>query len=842
MTPAQQPYVRRVLDLLTAVRAGHDGWVARCPVTSHGGGKGDGDPSLRLTVGEAGRILLVCRGGCRTGDVLAAMGLGWEQLFPGDGEEPQGPLCLEPQDAPPAADLADRHAVYDHLLRHLPLANAHRLHLRKRGLKDSVIDRNGYASLSGANTLLNALKAVRGRFSLGTLLATPGLCPCPGPLGVRLSVEHPGVLVPCRDLDGSVRAVKLRALGPDVDAGRHPRYLYLSGGESGNSSGAWPHAPLGVPDRLAEAFLTEGELKADVVTALTGRYTVSCPGVAMAGRAVPLLERLPGRPNRVQVAFDWPDVLARANVRQAMVRAVQQLGAAGFAAGVVHWPPGDGKGLDDVAAAGKAFTVAEGDGVPPLLEHVREAALAAADTPTTTAPATTPEGNGRPAPPAPPSRWPRAGRWRPPAFPCDVLPAPLAGYVRTVAAAKQCPPDFAGLALLTAAGAMAGTTHELEVCPGWSVFPCLYGVIVAPPGQRKTPALKAVLRPLYDRQAEAAAAVKSGGLAADEMPHYYLQDCTVEAVVALLSRFPRGTLLVREEITGWVASENQYRQGRGADRQFWLSVWSSEPVKNDRKLSAPALVGEPFVCVLGGIQPDKLGDLAPPGGRDDGFSHRLLFACPDPLPPAKWGGPQLDDAACRPWHDAAAVLLACDRPDGARPLAVRFDAGGLAAWAAWYDGHAAAQADASMPAAMAGPWSKMTSYCPRFALTLCLLDAACDGSLGRLPLAVGEDHVERSAELVDYFASHAHGVHQAMSASPADPLAARAVSLAAASPGGVLTAREAMRRLQLPTRSAAMAVLRRAEDLGRGEVIKHATPGRRPSDALRVLAGEEDEG
>ena len=79
--------------------------------------------------------------------------------------------------------------------------------------------------------------------------------------------------------------------------------------------------------------------------------------------------------------------------------------------------------------------------------------------------------------------------------------------------------------------------------------------------------------------------------------HVYVENITVESLARVLSRSPRGVLMIRDELTGWVLSLNQYRSGRGADRQIFLSIWSGEPTKIDRKseLDEPLIVTDPFV-------------------------------------------------------------------------------------------------------------------------------------------------------------------------------------------------------------------------------------------------------
>ena len=94
-------------------------------------------------------------------------------------------------------------------------------------------------------------------------------------------------------------------------------------------------------------------------------------------------------------------------------------------------------------------------------------------------------------------------------------------------------------------------------------------------------------------------------------------------------------LVYRDELTGLVASLNQYKGGKGGDKQFWLTPWSSQDYTVNRKGKEPLRIERPFLSVIGNIPPDMLGDLADRRGREDGFIDRILFAYPDPVT-VKW--------------------------------------------------------------------------------------------------------------------------------------------------------------------------------------------------------------
>jgi len=57
------------------------GWLALCPVPTHGG-DGDQQPSLFVSEADDGRVLLYCHGGCQTEEILEALDLTWSDLFP----------------------------------------------------------------------------------------------------------------------------------------------------------------------------------------------------------------------------------------------------------------------------------------------------------------------------------------------------------------------------------------------------------------------------------------------------------------------------------------------------------------------------------------------------------------------------------------------------------------------------------------------------------------------------------------------------------------------------------------------------------------------------------------
>ena len=70
--------VDQLLSRLEAVRGRDGAWNARCPAHD------DRDPSLSVTTGDDGRILIHCHAGCGSVAVVEALGLDIGDLFPED--------------------------------------------------------------------------------------------------------------------------------------------------------------------------------------------------------------------------------------------------------------------------------------------------------------------------------------------------------------------------------------------------------------------------------------------------------------------------------------------------------------------------------------------------------------------------------------------------------------------------------------------------------------------------------------------------------------------------------------------------------------------------------------
>ena len=259
-----------------------------------------------------------------------------------------------PTPASPLADVETRDRAYTALLALCPLSAEHHDALARRGLSPEEIVARGYATLPRGTRERTAMLAALGAQLGGIPADVPGLHHGKLPDG-------DGLLIPVRDADGRVVALKVRR-----DRGE-TRYVWLSSSaQGGASSGSPAHAPLAAREMLEHSDvrvvrLTEGPLKADVATSLSGVVTLAIPGAMAARSALPLLAAI--APTVIRLAWD-ADARTNPHVAAGLEHAAHLIAAElpGVAIDLETWPTTDGqpKGVDDALAAGAALAVHQG--------------------------------------------------------------------------------------------------------------------------------------------------------------------------------------------------------------------------------------------------------------------------------------------------------------------------------------------------------------------------------------------------------------------------------------------------------------------------------------------------
>ena len=172
--------------------------------------------------------------------------------------------------------------------------------------------------------------------------------------------------------------------------------------------------------------------------------------------------------------------------------------------------------------------------------------------------------------------------------------------------------------------------------------------IVVPSGVGKTHPMDFALKPLQAIEAESYKQYRIEleeyeriiNLSADERKEAKIEnperprwkqltvsDATPEAITEIHFYNPNGIVVYRDELHGWVLDFGRY--GNSGEVQNWLSIWSQQPIKVNRKGKEPLLINDPFINIIGGLQPELLPELAKDNRAYNGFMQRFLFVYPD---------------------------------------------------------------------------------------------------------------------------------------------------------------------------------------------------------------------
>lgn len=264
-----------------------------------------------------------------------------------------------------------------------------------------------------------------------------------------------------------------------------------------------------------------------------------------------------------------------------------------------------------------------------------------------------------------------------PGFPVDALPGWLADMVVALAEFTQTDRSMAGSVALSVLAACAGGRLDVEIQPGWREPANLYVVVVAAPGERKSPVQAALTAPL--RVAEAAiteqatgavteqkalkdiavkaaerarakaataegamrdeqsadavaAALAAEAITVPELPRLLADDATPEALASLMAANHGKIAVISDE--GGIFDMLAGRYSAVPNLDVFLKGHNGSPMRVDRKGRAPEYIDRPALTLALMVQPAVLravGDNATFRGR--GLLARILFA----LPPSRVG-------------------------------------------------------------------------------------------------------------------------------------------------------------------------------------------------------------
>jgi hypothetical protein len=334
--------------------------------------------------------------------------------------------------------------------------------------------------------------------------------------------------------------------------------------------------------------------------------------------------------------------------------------------------------------------------------------------------------------------------------PLDILPPRVQAFVRAGAGSVGCDVAYVLLSVLAALACAIGLSRRLRILQTWFEAAILWLCTVAPSGAKKSPPLELGIKPLwkieeelyslyevkraeYERKKlkyDAELAEWKRKHAAKELPEkpseppeprYVVSNTTVEALAPILHANPRGLLLVRDELGGWLESFDAYRGGRGGDAAAWEELYHGRRLTVDRKTGDRRSIRVPraAVSVTGTIQPETLRRLLTPKLLEGGLAARIFFATPRPA----LGGKPHEEVSSEIENDYSSVLR---RLTGLRmkqgeqgillPVDLSFAPEAEVAWWHWVEKWAKERRDLEGPLAAAA--AKLEGGVARLALIL----------------------------------------------------------------------------------------------------------------------------
>jgi len=341
-------------------------------------------------------------------------------------------------------------------------------------------------------------------------------------------------------------------------------------------------------------------------------------------------------------------------------------------------------------------------------------------------------------------------------FPMEAIPTVLHPLIESASKSVICPKDYIAIPLLTALAGSIGRTYEIKIKPGWFESTAMWTVAVGKPGSKKSPALKPATKGVDNVQNQYIAEYKEqlkqyqtelklykkqfrkwekGDVGSgNSMPvepekpvrkRNVVNDATVEALAPIMMDNPRGVMLLRDELAGWITSMNQYKGGKGNDVQFYLECWSGGQYSIDRKnLDVPIIIPHTYLTVCGTCQSETLRSLLSKSRQDDGFSARLL-----PYYPEQIDGifnedgisPSLYEPINELYSKFADFQMVEDEWGQKKPNVLSLSTDGKEAWKKAMERHHELKSKNNIEGILESAWAKQTAHIARLALVIHLV-------------------------------------------------------------------------------------------------------------------------
>jgi hypothetical protein len=304
-----------------------------------------------------------------------------------------------------------------------------------------------------------------------------------------------------------------------------------------------------------------------------------------------------------------------------------------------------------------------------------------------------------------------------------------------------------------------------------------------------------------------------------QSPRLRQNDVTIEKVASLLAMAaPKGVLIVRDELAGWIGGMTAYND---AGRAFWIEAYGGRPYRVERvKHPEPIVIPRLAVAVYGTTQPEKLGLLM--RGADDGLLARILWTWPDAIsfklgkqvPAAQWAVTAMDR------------LRELDLQTGDAPSPIMVPLSDQARLMIETFGHEMQESQHAAGGLLRSALGKARGQALRLALVLEFLWWCGEDGMNAPPTQISARAFAAAAQLMaDYFASMAERVYGDAAVTERERGAATLARWVLANRSTELHVRHLQREMRLPGLRTAEQIKSAAEALVEADWLRLPTPG-----------------
>lgn len=248
------------------------------------------------------------------------------------------------------------------------------------------------------------------------------------------------------------------------------------------------------------------------------------------------------------------------------------------------------------------------------------------------------------------------------AFPTNAFPLLFRDLIIDLKKSLNYPTDYTGTAILTAIATTIGTTAKVRVKSNWFEYASLYSCLIGNAGANKTHPINTTFSPikaidgnnhdtfssLHSEWSNYQSLSKKAKQEVSEVSEptltkSVLTNFTPEVLNKRLSENLRGCTILSDEMATFFEGMNNY--SKGDQIGVYLSFWSNQPTTIDRiGSSIPLFIQNPYLSIIGGLQPRMCASAFPIQKLNNGFFQRFLFAFPESVLKEPINDNELDDS------------------------------------------------------------------------------------------------------------------------------------------------------------------------------------------------------